>query len=183
MASPRPVRIPRPSAPGTARAVRTVTVPRGPPSGPVETRVNRAGTRRAARLTFLFLVGVSAVYFASYLYDRGSPGGSSPGVETDLFVFGLVALALGFAGAVVSLGAAPRSVELTPDSIVVVGRWGGRTAWTPRSAVQVRVLRRYLPGVLASEPVESVELAGMGRRRTYLVEAGAFETAGLPGAN
>ena len=141
-------------------------------TGPAEVRANRAGTQRAVRLALVYLAAVAALYLGTLLFDASRPDRMTPGVTSDLTVFGAVALLLGVAGALLSLGPAPRSVELRPGSIVVVERWGRRRVWSPRDSAQVRVLRRYPAGLLASEPVESVELALAGRRRHYLVSAG-----------
>ncbi len=175
MASPRAVRIPRAAPAGTARAVRpTVGRPVSAGTGPADVRTNRPGTQRAVRIALVYLVAVAGVYLGSLAYDASRPELMTPGVTTDLTVFGAVALLLGVVGALVSLGPAPRSVELRPGSIVVVERWGRRREWSPRASIQVRVVRRYPAGVLSSGPVESVELALAGRRRTYLVAAGLF---------
>ncbi len=173
MTNPRAVRIPRTLPPGTARAVRPTVVRTAPPtSGPADVRTNRAGTQRAVRISLVYLGAVAALYLGTLLYDTSRPDLLTPGVTSDLTVFGVVALLLGVVGALLSLGPAPRSVELRPGSIVVVDRWGRRREWSPRGSVHVRVVRRYPAGLLASEPVESVELALAGRRSHYLVTAG-----------
>jgi hypothetical protein len=178
MGTPRVVRIPRPSA-DSARVVRQPRAAGAPlpsvgPSVPSEPpRANRSGTQRAVRLTLLYLAVLAILYVAFVLYDRTSPGGTSPGAETSLLEFSGVAALLAAGGAILALGPAPRAVEWSPTSFVVIGRWGQRTEWAPIDEVTVRPIRRYPAGLLSDAPVESVEVSGLGRRpRNYLVESG-----------
>lgn len=141
----------------------------------MDRRANRGGTQRALRLTLLFWLALGGLY-GGFLVTalEGSAQGLGIGA---LGVFSGVALALGVGGGVLTLSPAPRAVELSAEAIVVVGRWGTRTEWAPRDSVGVRIVRRYAAGWLSSEPLESVELVGIGRRSTYLVEAGTVPEA------
>jgi hypothetical protein len=174
MGAPRAVRIPRTSA-DSARVVRPPrdAGPTRPTVSSAPPRRNRGGTQRAVRLTVLYLAVLAALYVAFVLYDRTTPGGSSPGAEGGLLEFTGVALLLGIGGALLALAPAPRAVEWSSTSFVVVGRWGRRTEWTPIDEITVRPLRRFPAGLLSDTPVESVEVSGPGRRpRNYLVESG-----------
>lgn len=174
MGTPRAVRIPRTDA-DTARGVRPPweATPTPPSAASASAQPNRGGTQRAVRLTGFYLAVLTALYVAFVLYDRSSPGGTSPGAEAGLLEFTGVAVLLAVLGAFLALGPAPRAIERSPTSIVVVGRWGRRTEWTPIDEVTVRPVRRYPAGLLSSAPVESVEVSGPGRRpRNYLVESG-----------
>jgi hypothetical protein len=133
------------------------------------------------RTTLLFLVVLALLYGAFVLYDRSAPGGTSPGAQGELATFSGIALLIAVVGALLSLGPAPRAVEWTSGSLVVVGRWGRRTEWAPIDEVTVRSVRTYPAGFLSSAPVDSVEVSIRGRRlRSYLVESGLLpeRTAG-----
>jgi hypothetical protein len=184
MGTPRAVRIPRTSA-DSARVVRRPratrallsSVPSAPP------RPNRGGTQRAVRLTMLYLAVLALLYVGFVLYDRAAPGGTSPGAEGALFEFSGVALLLAVGGALLALAPAPRAVEWSSTSMVVVDRWGRRTEWSPIDEVTVRPVRKYPAGLLSDAPVESVEVSGAGRRpRNYLVESGLLPERTARGA-
>ena len=120
-----------------------------------------------------YIIVLALLYFAFVLYDRSAPGGTSSGAEGGLVDFSIVALVLAVVGAFLSLAPAPRAVERSSTSLIVVDRWGRRTEWTPLDEVRVRTVRRYPAGLLSDAPVESVEVSGPGRRpRSYLVEEG-----------
>lgn len=142
-------------------------------------KANRAGTQRVVRVTLLYLFVLAVIYGGFVLYDQGAPGGTSPGTQTALVEFGVVALVMGLAGALLTLSPAPRAVEVSADRIVVVGRWGRTAEWTPLSQVTIRVVRRYPAGLLSEEGVDSVEVIAARRRvRSYLIETGLLpETA------
>jgi hypothetical protein len=125
------------------------------------------------RLTTLYLSVLAILYVGFVLYDRTTPGGTRPGAETSLLEFTGFALFLAAVGVFLALAPAPRAVEWSPTSLVVVSRWGRRTEWTPINEVTVRPIRRYPAGFLSDAPVESVEVSSPGRRpRNYLVESG-----------
>jgi len=136
-------------------------------------RSNLAGTQRVVRLSAVYLIVLAALYTAFSLYSRSSPAGSTAGAQAALLEFGLVALALAVAGTLLTLTPAPRAIEAIPEGFVVVGRWGQRTEWSPLDQVIVRLVRRYPPGLLSEEAVDSVEVSGgRVRRRSYLVQEG-----------
>jgi len=174
MITPRAIRIPRGPPPYPATPRRSADVP--PPAPPVPSGLrspNRAGTQRAVRLMLLYLVVLALLYLAFVLYDRSAPGGTSPGAQGGLIDFSVVALVLAAVGALLCLAPAPRAVERSSTSLIVVDRWGRRIEWTPLYEITVRTVRRYSVGLLSDAPVESVEVSGPGRRpRSYLVEAG-----------
>ena len=172
------MRIPRPPAPDAARPVRTPVLRPSvekAASVPVERRTNQGGTRRVVRLSVLFWVALGGLYggFLAAAVQSSRQGFGAGALE----VFSGVALALAVAGGLLTLSPAPRAVEVSPDSIVVVGRWGTRTEWAPRESVGVRIVRRYPAGWLSPVALESIELVGLGRRSTYLVEAGTVPEA------
>jgi hypothetical protein len=174
MTAPRAIRIPRgpTDRPRTLRATADER-PAASPVSPGARRPNRAGTQRAVRLALLFLILLALLYVGFVLYDRTAPGGTSPGAQAELIDFSGVAAVLAAAGALLSLTPAPRAVERSSTSLVVVGRWGRRTEWAPLDEVTVRRVRQYPAGLLSDEPVDSVEVSSRGRRtRSYLVEAG-----------
>jgi hypothetical protein len=174
MITPRAIRIPRSPSdyPKTVRG-RANERPSPLPVSPGPRHPNRAGTQRATRLTLLYLVVLALLYSGFVLYDRSAPGGTSPGAQGGLIDFSAVALVLAVVGALLSLAPAPRAVERSSTSLVVVSRWGRRTEWAPLDEVTVRRVRQYPAGLLSDAPVDSVEVSGRGRRtRSYLVEAG-----------
>lgn len=166
MASPRAVRIPRSAPPRPVRVVAET-------GGSVERRPNVGGSQRAVRLTLSYLIALAVLYLVLVEYGRSAPGGTSPGAQDTLLLFGGIAVALGAVGAGFSLTPAPRAVEVSPYHVVVVGRWGRRTKWPPLGETTVRVVRSYRAGPLSSTPVESVEMWATGRRpKVYLLEQG-----------
>ncbi len=173
MSGPRAVRIPRAGTAGSA------TGPRSPESGPLPASIpldrvpNRAGTQRVVRLTALYLIALAALYLAFALYARSAPGGTSSAGQIELLEFTIVALAIGVAGAILTLTPAPRAILRRVDGFTVVGRWGRATEWTPLREITVRRVRRYPAGFLSEAPVESLEVSGAGHRaHSYLLEAG-----------
>ena len=142
---------------------------------PKERRPNRAATQRVVRLSLIYLVALATVYLLMVGFARSTPAGAGTGTESALALFSGVAALLAAGGVVFSLSAAPRALEVGPESIVVVGRWGGRREYAPRSEIRVRVLRRFPPSLLAPARVESVEVRVPGKpSRTYLVDQELF---------
>ena len=175
MSTSRPVRIPRTRAHTVARVPVGAPMPstRTIAERPVERRTNVAGFQRAFRLTLVYLVGIALIYALFVGYTLRVPIAQGAGAGTDLLLFGIAALAFAIVGSLVALHPVPRAIELTSTAIVVVGRWGIRTEWTPRGELQLRVVRRFAAGLFSSEPVTSVELSVPGRPpRTYLVTEG-----------
>jgi hypothetical protein len=173
VASPRAVRIPRSVSEPAPRAEEAAA--RAPVRETIERRPNTAGTQRAVRVALVYLLALALLFLGLVLYDRSAPGGRTPGAEGTLLLFAGVAALVGALGAVVSLSPAPRAVEVTPEHVVVVGRWGRRTVWPRRGEITVRVVRRYPAGGLTPRTVESVEVWSTGRPpKSYLVEEGLF---------
>lgn len=159
--------------------MRTAVLPR-----PLETegtgdrRPNLAGFQRALRLALIYLVGLALIFGLFAGFTEAAPTSKGSGATTDLLFFGVAALAFAVVGTLVALHAAPRAIIVKESSIVVIGRWGRRTAWAPRSELRLRVVRRHPAGFLSSEPVESIELAVPGRpAQVYLVTQGLFPGA------
>lgn len=145
---------------------------------PVERRPNVGGSTRAVRLTTLYVVVLTIFYAGFVLADRAAPGGTSSTTTNGLLMFTGVYLLLAAIGAVYALQPSPRAVEVAPDHVTVVGRWGRRRRFPPLSQLSVSVVRRYPAGWLAPTPVELVELWGEGvPRRSYVVDPGLFEGA------
>jgi hypothetical protein len=172
MAEPRAVRIPRTAGESTAREVRPAVAPETLGNAGPGLRVNRAGRQRAIRLTAIYLVALLAMYVGFVALDRGTPGGGSEAVTSGLFLFSGIAALLALGGACITLSPAPRSVEVTPAEVVVVEWTGRRRTFPPLSELRVDVIRRYPAGLLSSDPVETVELTGGRRRRTYQLTEG-----------
>jgi hypothetical protein len=177
LASPRAIRIPRASSTeGTDRAASTSKFPAR--AFPAERRPNTAGTQRATRLTLIYLLFLGVLYVGFLLLDRAAPGGSSLGADNGTYSFTLLAVILAIGGPLVSLHPAPRSVETSPVSTVVVGRWGRRHTYPPLSEIDTREVRRYPAGLLSSEPVLLVEVGGgPSPRGTFLLEEGLVPVA------
>ncbi len=133
----------------------------------------------------MFAASILVLYALLAVYARGAAGGTGPGETTSLELFGAVAVLVALAGVLVSVGSAPRAVELRPDATVFVGRFGQRLALPPRGELEVRVLRRHAAGLLSSRPVELVEVApkGRGRRRGFLLEEGLLDVPGALAAS
>ena len=141
----------------------------------MERRPNRAATQRVVRLSLFYLVALAVLYVILVGLARSAAGGTGTGVDNAVAFFSGVAAVLAIGGVVFSLTAAPRALEVGPESIVVIGRWGGRREYAPRSEIRVRVLRRFSPGPLAPAAVESVEVRVPGKpSRTYLVDQELF---------
>lgn len=182
MSTPRPIRIPRrpasgasepgpdPSRSGASSDEGRVPVP--------ERRTNRAGTQRAVRLTVLYLACLALLYTGFVLIDRTVPGGSSSPAGNGLDTFSALAAILAVGGSLLSLHPAPRSVEVSAEATVVVGRWGRRHTYPPLDRIDAREVRRYPAGLLSSAPVVSVELSGgPSPLGTFLVEDGLVPIA------
>ena len=175
MSTSRPVRIPRSRTHTVARVPVGAPMPstRTVAERPVERRRNVAGFQRALRLALVYLSGIALIYALFVGYTLTVPITQGAGAGTDLLFFGIVALAFAIAGTLLALHSVPRAIELSSTAIVVLGRWGVRTEWTPRGELELRVVRRFPAGLLSSEPVTSVELSLPGRPpRTYLVTEG-----------
>jgi hypothetical protein len=179
VSSPRPIRIPRPASRGTAAPGSIVQPGEAAPLGPVrERRVNRGGTQRAVRLTIVYLVCLAALYLAFAVLDRTVPGGTSSPAGNGFDTFSVLAVLLAVGGTVVSLHPAPRWVEVSPLSTVVVGRWGRRHTYPPPDRLETRAVRRYPAGLLSTVPVVSVELSGgPSPLATFLLEEGIVPMA------
>lgn len=180
MASPRAVRIPR-SRPTSAATPAPTSAPSDQPDAlatPPARRANVAGSQRAVRLTILFVVVLALLYASFVLYDRTAPGGTASAEDNGILLLSVLFVVFALGGAIFTLTPAPRRVEVEPDRLVVVGRWGRRRTWPPLDQLSVYVARRYPAGWLASGPVELVELSADGvPRQSYLIEAGLFEGA------
>jgi hypothetical protein len=178
MATPRAIRIPRPtsdssrdSPPPSALAPRTPAPERT--TGPVELRKNVAGFQRAFRLGTIYLIALVVLYVAFLLLDRSSPGGTSPAAEMGALYFTGIATLLAFGGVVLALNSAPRAIEVRPDSVVVIAWWGRRREFPPLSDLRVSVVRRFPSSFLSATPVEVIQLGDRkGHFRTYHVEEG-----------
>lgn len=183
MSASRPVRIPRTNESSSGRVIRAIRTGPRPSVPEPEIRPNRAGLQRTNRLTLLFLVAVAVLYAGFSLFARTRPGGTGPGTTDLVLEFGLVALAVGAVGAILTLASAPRRVLAEPDAFTVVGRFGGRTEWRPLARVNVQRLRRYPSGLLSGEEVDSVAVSGPDHwRRTYLIQSGLLpESTAKPG--
>lgn len=143
-----------------------------------ELRRNGAGSQRAVRLTALYLVVLAIIYVAFVLYGRTVPNLSSSAIANGLFYLSLVFALFAVAGVMLTLSPAPRWVEVTPDHVIVEGRWGRRRELPPLSQLTIRVARKYSPGWLASEAVALVEVWGEGTPvRSYLVTEDLFAGA------
>ena len=173
MSVPRAVRIPRAGASGPVADPRAAR-PDTSSSGLTLDRIpNRAGTQRVVRLTAIYLIALAALYLAFAIYARSAPGGTSSAGQIELLEFTAVAVAIGLAGAVLTLTPAPRAILRRADGFTVVGRWGRATEWAPLGEVTVRRVRHYPAGFLSEAPVESLEISGAGHpARSYLLEAG-----------
>ncbi|MGD0249713.1 MAG: hypothetical protein ABSB97_02325 [Thermoplasmata archaeon] len=142
-------------------------------TGPAERRPNSGGTQRVVRLTLGYLVALTTLFVVFATVGRTAPGGTSPGAENALIIFAGIAVLVGALGAVLSLDPAPRAIEISVTGVVVVSRWGRRTAWPPLGETTVRVIRRYRAGPLSRIPLESVEVWASGHRpKVYLLEEG-----------
>ena len=124
------------------------------------------------------MVALTVLYAAFVLYDRTLPGGTSPAVGNGILVLTVLFLVFLVVGTLYTLTPAPRWVELFPDGVTVVGRWGRHRTLPPLERLTVVVVRRYPASWLSDHDVELVELSGGGSaRRSYLVEANLFDGA------
>jgi hypothetical protein len=131
-------------------------------------------------LSILFVVAVVAVYGLLVGVAEAGPTGGSAGTAQDLLLAGALAVVLGAVGVVVSLGAAPRAVEISEDATVVVGRFGRRYRFPRPAQLRTTVLARYPAGLLAPVAVESVEIAGGSSRRSFLLDEGILTVREAP---
>jgi len=181
----RVVRVPRAAAAGSpGRAVPRPLVPGGelgPASPPPSRRPNRAATARAIRLSVLYVLAIGGIYAVLVTVALAGPTGGSPGTASDLTWIGVLAAALAALGVAVSLGAAPRWVELSDAETVVMGRFGRRYSFPGRGRVRTTVLQRFPSGFLASVAIESVEISGGSTRRSFLLDEGLLEPANADG--
>jgi hypothetical protein len=130
------------------------------------------------RLAAVYLGALAALYVGFVLYDRTIPGGTSSGAGSGVFLFTGLFVAFAVVGVVYTLHPAPRAVEVTPDHVTVVGRWGRRRRLPRLELLTVNVTRRYPPGWLADTPVELIELWGEDTpSRSYLVDPELFAGA------
>lgn len=183
MSSARPVRIPRRGGVSTPPPV-PAAAPSGVTPDPVAWRPNGAGTQRALRLTFVYLVVVVALYIGFVAAQRGSPGGTSAGAASGLYAFTVVAGLIGTGGALFAMTLAPRGIEVRPTGTVIVGRWGRREGFPPIGRLETRTVREYPAGLLSREPVAAVELTRKdGVRRTVFLEKGLLATPEAVGSD
>jgi hypothetical protein len=177
VASSRAVKIP--TAKGAARAVRLpVARPVAPPgsdspvAGPGDVRANTVALGRARRLVAIYLVALAAMYAAFVAIDLTGPAGGSTATSDGVLIFSGVAAALAVGGLVLTLSPAPRAVEVTSSSLVVIEWTGRRREFPALEDLRVEVVRRYPAGFLASAEVEAVEISGGARARTYQLTQG-----------
>jgi hypothetical protein len=166
---PRAVRIPRSRSPPTDPGLTS-------PIAPTERRWNRSGTQRAVRTTLLYIVAVLLLTGVLTALDLSSAEANRPAVQQGLELFLGIAAALLVGSAVFALSPAPRYIEIAPDRVVVVGRWGGRRVFAPLPTLAPRVVKHFSEGILSSLAVDMVEIVDRkSRRRTYQVESGLFD--------
>jgi len=185
VATSHPVRIvrsrPLPSADAAPGSEPEVPADGGPSKPPPERRVNHGGSQRALRVATIYVVLLLAMYLAFALYDRTSLGGSSSAAENGLIVLTALFALFAVVGAVYSLTPAPRAVDVAPDHVTIVGRWGRLRRLPPLANLSLRVVRRYSAGFLSSRRVELVEVWGEDIPiRSLLIEVGLFEGAASP---
>jgi hypothetical protein len=168
-APPRPVQVPRGAGAGAGPAT-------GPRDG-TQRRPNVGATRRAIRLSLLFVAGIVVVYAALVALARAGPYAGSSGTAAELEIVGSAAVLIGAIGIVAALGTAPRAVELGDRATVVVGRFGRRYRFPGPGELRVTVLQRFPAGPLTPVPLVSVELAGGSSRRSFLLEEHLLDPA------
>ncbi len=168
MSSARPVRVAR--APGS---VDPVPRSRSPESSEpkVPFRPNRGATTRGLRLSLLYGVGIAAVYAFLVALTRSSSTGGTSGATYELELAGLLAAVLGVGGALLVVSSTPRGVLLGEEEVVIVGRFGGRHPFPRGARLRRRVVQRFPPGILSPVAIESIELSGWSRRKTFLLDA------------
>ncbi len=171
MSAPRAVRIPR-APPSSTLTTAPDAVPAPPVAAASQRRPNRAGTQRVVRLTAIFLILLVALYVGFELYARTGPAAHGSAATDEFVEFTTVAFTLAVVGALLTLSPAPRAVEVSDDRLVIIGRWGRRTEWSPRPKVVVHRVRRYPAGFFSEADVDSIEVSVPGKRRSYLVETG-----------
>jgi len=168
MSASRPVRIARSSG-GSASS----TPPERVKRADLQIRPNRAGTQRAIRLSALYVALLTVLYATFALIGRSAPGGTGSAGADELAIFSIAAVVLAVVGVVFTFTPVPRAVVPREDGFLIIGRWGRRSDWSPLDEITIHRVRRYSPGLLASGPVDSVELSRDGRgRKSYLIEAG-----------
>jgi hypothetical protein len=184
VASPRPVRIVK--SPGPARVVRVAanpptTLAPAPTSAPAEAnavpvskRDNSAARARAWRIVAFYLVALAAMYAGFLVLELRGPGAGGSLALDGTLVFSAVAVGLAVGGLVVTLAPVPRSVEVSPNEVVVIEWMGRRRKFPPLHDLRVEVVRRYSASFLSSTPVEAVELHDGRRRRTYQLTLGVL---------
>lgn len=181
MSTPRAIRIPRagsspatgpgPTAEGTERPAAAAPTPK------VDRRYNQAALERARRLLVIYLGTLIALYVAFLVLDRSAPGGTSATAGTGLLYFSGIAAVLGVGGIWIALSPAPRAIEVSSTSVVVVSAWARRHKFPPLDEIRAIVVRRFPRSILASRTVEVVEVTDSeGRRRTYQIEEGLLPT-------
>lgn len=172
VSAPRAVRIPRERPPPRS------TEPALPP---VDVRKNRGGWERAVRIAVVYAGAVLLLTAVLSALDLTSANAGRPGVREGLELFLVVAGLLILGSAFYAVSPAPRFVEVRPDSVVVVGRWGRRRSFGPLGTFGIQVVRRLPSGPLTPRPVEVVRVVDTrGRPATYEVETGLFDPAGVP---
>lgn len=152
-----------------------------PPDGPAAAFVeNTAGRTRALRLFSLYAVLLAAVYVAFLGVVLAAPSSAARGDPVTIAALSVVAAALALWGYLITLARTPRGVRFQGSEIVVVERPGRSRRFVAPPALELSVVYRYRPGLLAREPTELVEVTSVdGRRRTYLVAQGLL-SGGLP---
>jgi len=160
---------------GSAEPASSVSPSVGPTA---EVRLNVGATRRAVTLSVVFVFGIAGVYALLVALTFAGPAAGSAGAFQGLLLSGVVAVLVASVGALVSLGSAPRAVELGEEATVVVGRFGRRYAFPGRSQLRSTVVRRFRPGLGSPVPLESVEIAGGMSRRSFLIDEGLLASAG-----
>lgn len=172
MVAPRAVRIPRASAAAPSTGSPSSDAPAASAAAPdvVDRRPNRAGIRRATRISTIYLGALLIMYIGFVLLDRAGPGGTGPSATPGLLWFSGVAALLGLAGFLVTFWPVARAVEIRPAAVTIVESTGRRRTFPPLPELRVDVVRRYPAGVLAPEPVEVVQV--YGRRGSFSYHLG-----------
>jgi hypothetical protein len=139
---------------------------------------NGAGRARARRVFVLFAAGLALIYGFLLGSAAASPLGAQAALGV-LLVLGALAVPLAAAGALLTLGRAPREAWVEGDRLCV-REWTGRVRdFGLSSGLRIRTVERHGRGPLAPQATELDEVAsGAGRRRVYLVADGFFEFVG-----
>ncbi len=178
MSGARPVRIARPardpdSGLGLDRgAEQPAPEDRG---GRAAAWANEAASRRAFRLALLYALGVAVVYYVFVLLGSYGPGGGSPSERYDLAFLGLLAAAVALGGFLVTLRAAPRSIEVVSDGWTVHLPLGGVREYSRTRGARLRRVRSVGPGWLAPDRLAYVEVTEGSVRRAYWIDEELFE--------